>query len=91
MLPAESLTVISVGLGEVPALDVDSDRLGALVGGAQAARIDHGGVGIVRIGAVARARGFERLPPMLTPLRQENKTDIMGRIEVLRRTHAKAN
>ena len=43
------------------------------------------------IAELAEASGFERLPPMLTPLRQENKTDIMGRIEVLRRTHAKAN
>ena len=54
------------------------DRLGALVGGAQAARIDHGGVGIVRIGAVARARGFERLPPFGVAARRRVGADRAG-------------
>lgn len=34
---------------------------------------------------LARTVGFERLPPRFAPLRQENKIDIPGRLELLRR------
>jgi predicted TPR repeat methyltransferase len=38
------------------------------------------------IAELAQANGFERLPPQSAPVRQENKMDIPGRLELLRRS-----